>query len=57
MKFLVHAWTLVWPNLLASALWVPTTLFHVSRSNRKSLHLYFGTRPGRDKRIEDDPRN
>lgn len=56
MKFLIQTWSLVWPNLIASALWVPTTLFHISRSNRKSLHLYFGTKPGPDTKagIEDD---
>ena len=48
MKFLADWWDKIWPNLAASVLWVPMTLIHVSRSNRKSLRIYLGEKPGPD---------
>lgn len=50
-----HVWSAVWPNLLASVIWVPVSLIHVTRSNRKQLkvfigerELYWGNKPGPD---------
>jgi hypothetical protein len=48
MRLLADWWDKVWPNLVASILWVPATLIHVSRSNRKSLRIYLGDKPGPD---------
>ncbi len=50
---LLDLWAKVWPNLLASLLWVPATLIHVSRSNRKTLKFYLGDQPGPDSKDED----
>lgn len=48
-------WIAVWPNLAASVIWIPLTLIHVTRSNRKQLkifigerQLYWGDKPGPD---------
>lgn len=35
MSWLSQTWSAVWPNLLASALWSPLMLIHITRSNRK----------------------
>lgn len=37
MTWLSQTWSAVWPNLLASLLWVPVTMIHVTRSNRKHM--------------------
>lgn len=57
LNFLNRAWTAVWPNLLASVLWIPATLIHVTRSNRKSLRVYFGDKPGPDEEGVCDSEN
>lgn len=35
-------WVPVWPNLAAAVIWIPVAMIHVTRSNRKSLRVYFG---------------
>jgi len=37
MSWLSQTWVAVWPNLLASALWSPVALIHITRSNRKHM--------------------
>ena len=46
--FLIRTWNAVWPNLLASLLWAPVTLVHISKSNRKTLKVWLGDKPGDD---------
>jgi len=48
MRWIVHTWGMIWPNLVASLLWVPATFVHITRSNKKSLKLYLGKAPGDD---------
>ena len=48
MNLLADWWGKIWPNLVASLLWVPATLIHITRSNRKHLKIYLGERPGKD---------
>jgi len=43
-------WVPVWPNLAAAAL----CAVHISRSNRKTLGLYLGDRPGPDNEEDDN---
>jgi hypothetical protein len=47
-RTLADWWSKIWPNLAASALWVPITMLHISRSNRKTLKFYVGDKPGPD---------
>lgn len=54
MRFLIETWGKVWPNIVASALWVPFTLVHISRSNRKTIRLYLGKGPGPDNKENPD---
>ena len=37
MSWLSQTWSAVWPNLLASVLWSPVALVHITRSNRKHM--------------------
>ena len=37
MSWLASFWTAVWPNLAASVLWLPVSLVHITRSNRKHM--------------------
>ena len=50
----MHTWAAVWPNLLASLLWVPATMVHVTRSNRKHLKIFLGREPGVDEKENTD---
>lgn len=48
VRLLAETWDKVWPNLLASLLWVPATFVHITRSNRKTLRVHLGNQPGPD---------
>lgn len=47
-------WKAVWPNLAASVIWVPVSLVHVTRSNKKHMKLYLGDEPGSDNKENND---
>jgi hypothetical protein len=37
-----HFWNDVWPNIAASILWIPATMVHVTRSNKKHMRIVIG---------------
>lgn len=54
MNFLLDTWDKVWPNILASFLWAPVTLVHITRSNRKTLKVHLGNQLGPDTKEQDE---